>query len=269
VPTPMPIPMPIPMRMPIPMPMPMPMPIPTPIPSEGLSATCELAARGLSVWRFRCPAIGDGERARLAAWLPPDEVARAQRFADSRAQDRFLLQRVGLRILLWRAAGAPARALSFGLGPRGKPFLSGAGTVQFSLAHAGDEALVAIADGFAVGVDLESAAARIDPDALAKIVLAPAEVGLVQAAQGAERRHAFLRVWCRKEAALKAVGLGLVDDLTAVSVAGEELVLGASRVWLRDLAVGDGLVAAIAATEAIVERGSAGEEIVELRWTTG
>src|SRR5215475_6299686 len=34
----------------------------------------------------------------------------------------------------------------------------------------------------------------------------------------APERRIFLRVWCRKEACLKATGVGLVDDLTSVSV---------------------------------------------------
>ncbi|MET9770927.1 4'-phosphopantetheinyl transferase superfamily protein [Streptomyces sp. NPDC006415] len=69
---------------------------------------------------------------------------------------------------------------------------------------------------FPVGVDAE--AVRDLPVAtLADDVLTGPEQESVRAAsEGTGRARAFLRCWTRKEAVLKAVGIGIVTDLTAL-----------------------------------------------------
>jgi 4'-phosphopantetheinyl transferase len=166
-----------------------------------------------------------------------EERAAAARFADESLQRRYLQQRGAVRHLLAQRIGVTPAGLRFARSPRGKPRLIDGGGVEFSLSHSGDECLLAIARGFAVGVDLESVHADLDVAVLAPLVLAREE------AAAAASKRAFLRIWCRKEACLKATGEGLLDDLTSLSVAGDR----AGAACVQDLDAGDGYVAAVAA----------------------
>jgi 4'-phosphopantetheinyl transferase len=83
--------------------------------------------------------------------------------------------------------------------------------------HSGDGLMVALGEGVSVGVDLERMRPRPRALEIARRFLATSEAdwlaGLPEAAQGL----AFIRLWCAKEAVLKAHGRGLafgLDKLT-------------------------------------------------------
>jgi 4'-phosphopantetheinyl transferase len=129
--------------------------------------------------------------------------------------------------------------------------------VSVSLSHTDDVVLFAIARDRLVGVDVERLAADIDPDLLAPRVLHPDEARAMHGFTGEAQRRAFLRVWCRKEAALKVTGIGLLDDLTTLSVMSNDVDLGACKdprvtkddarvVHIQDLALDDAHQAALA-----------------------
>jgi 4'-phosphopantetheinyl transferase len=206
------------------------------------------------VWRFACrQPIGDH-----AAVLSETERAQAARFLAPAHRDAYIVQHAMLRLLLARYTGTPPGALELGCGPRGKPFLiddrgtpvgsavegrrgsiDGAG-LELNLSHAEDVALLAVARGTAVGVDVERVDRKLDPAALRRIVCAHDEVF-------ADRRG-FLRIWCRKEACLKATGVGLIDDLTSVSVVADRVDVRGQIVHVRDLDLGTSHAAALATT---------------------
>lgn len=102
----------------------------------------------------------------------------------------------------------------------GKPCLVGAGRdMRFSVSHAGGLTLVAVAAGREVGVDVERLG-RGRWLSLPGHSLTPAEQRSLDAFSGAGRDMAFLRLWVRKEAVLKAVGVGLAVDPAQVEVSG-------------------------------------------------
>lgn len=102
----------------------------------------------------------------------------------------------------------------------GKPCLVGAGRdVRFSVAHAGGLTLVAVAAGREVGIDVERPG-RGRWLSLPGHALTQAEQGSLDAFSGAAREVAFLQLWARKEAVLKAAGVGLAVDPARVEVSG-------------------------------------------------
>ncbi len=166
------------------------------------------------------------------ASLDEGERARAERFLRPDARRRHVLSHAALRALLAvhasadhasadcasadcasadRAASGPA-ALRIRADLRGKPRIdagpAGAG-LQFNLAHAGDLALIALASGREVGVDLEALRPLPDAARLGRRIFAPAEATAWEALPQDQRTAALLRCWTRKEALLKASGLGL------------------------------------------------------------
>jgi 4'-phosphopantetheinyl transferase len=108
-------------------------------------------------------------------------------------------------VLAGYAGTAPA-ALAFTLGPHGKPAL--AGGPRFSFSHSGERALCAVGGDREVGVDLEVLREVSDAEGIVRGTFTAAEEAAWRAAGGGGGA-AFLRLWTRKEAALKALGVGL------------------------------------------------------------
>jgi 4'-phosphopantetheinyl transferase len=126
-----------------------------------------------------------------------------------------------LRWLLSRYVGPAPRALGLAENPAGKPVLiEPGGGLQFNVSHTDDLWVCAVAAGQPVGVDVE----RIRPLSARHVTpfLAPEERAAWTAsfdpASGAEGVTALLALWTRKEAYIKARGLGLHLPLDAFAV---------------------------------------------------
>jgi 4'-phosphopantetheinyl transferase len=160
----------------------------------------------------------------LAATLTPDEHERAARFHFERDRRRFIVARGLLRRLLGQYAGMPAETIRFAYGPSGKPLLPpGADRpeLEFSLSHSEDWALAGFARGRGIGVDLEAIRAIADYRELAEANFAPAEVTALLKLPEDRQIDGFFACWTRKEAYVKALGLGFSLDLSSFVVAVE------------------------------------------------
>jgi 4'-phosphopantetheinyl transferase len=213
----------------------------------------------IDVWRLRLDLPGS-VLARLFETLAPDERARAFRFQNEGERARFVAARGQLRAILGESLARAPDSLVFANGVAGKPRLEhprcdGTRALRFSLSHSDDAMLVAVARGVEVGIDIERRRAlAVDPLALARAAFAPAELGRLSWLQGSEREESFCRLWVRREAVLKALGIGLrAPDGIEVS---EGLVPRLLRLadgsdpsaWtIRDLDCGPGFAAALAA----------------------
>src|SRR4029077_2455201 len=133
-----------------------------------------------------------------------------------RDRQRFAVAHGVLRLLLSRYLTLPPAELRFVAGPHGKPDLAEPlrdRALRFNLAHSGEVALFAFAEGREVGVDLELINTRTADPAIAERLSTPAEWSRIVAQPPAERSHMFARFWTLKEAYLKAVGIGLTHPL--------------------------------------------------------
>ena len=139
----------------------------------------------------------------------------------------------------------------------GRPQL-GAAQRRFDVnwSHSGEGLLVALGDGVQVGVDLERVRPRPRALALAERFFAPAESARLAALPRGECELAFIRLWCAKEAVLKAHGRGLAFGLDQLAFAEENgalllvecgSLLGQPRDWsLQEFEPEPGYRAAIA-----------------------
>ena len=125
----------------------------------------------------------------------------------------------------------------------GRPCLGVSGR-DCNWSHSGDRLVVALADGARVGVDVEVARPRPKALEIARRYFHDDEAAALAELQPAARDHAFLRLWCAKEAVLKAHGRGLAHGLDRFAIGGFEEA-GAP---LRLLAVDAGLAPAAAWT---------------------
>jgi 4'-phosphopantetheinyl transferase len=160
---------------------------------------------GVDIWRIDLDKPIPGAHALLTA----EEQARASRFLFDRDRTRYVAGRAALRVVLAGCAGSAPEALSFELGPHGKPRLS-AGP-PFSYSNSAACGLLAAGGDRELGVDVEQIREVPDAPDVARSAFTPEELAAWRAG-GGDPSAGFLRVWTRKEAILKALGLGLVGE---------------------------------------------------------
>jgi 4'-phosphopantetheinyl transferase len=120
--------------------------------------------------------------------------------------------------------------------PHGKVRLreSGLSDLEVSISHSGKWVMVAAYRGRPIGADVERVDPAVDHAAVARVALTPHEQKAVHTAED------FTTTWARKEAIVKALGLGLRLPLTDVEVSAPNepaRALGrfADEVFLRDV----------------------------------
>lgn len=199
--------------------------------------------------------IGPDALAACHALLAPEERDRASRFRYARDRDRYVARRGQLRTLLAGEVDRPAFALRITEDSHGRPFLADHPDLHFNLSHSNGRALFAIAHGFRVGCDLEWRNPELACRNVAARLFAPAECAALDALPPAQWVAGFYNVWTRKEAFVKAVGLGLSYPLHAftVSVAPGEparLIAGGAGWSLSSFEPAPGFQAALVTGEA-------------------
>jgi len=117
---------------------------------------------------------------------------------------------------LWRRVSKPSKILS-----HGKPQVFGQESsdgLRFSCSHSADLALVTLARGRELGVDLEQHRPLTDAQKLAGKFFSASEISELAALPQLLKMPGFFNGWTRKEAFLKAIGLGLSFPLDRFSV---------------------------------------------------
>jgi 4'-phosphopantetheinyl transferase len=107
-------------------------------------------------------------------------------------------------------------------GSKGKPQLAAPHTLAFNLSHCEDLALLAVAAHGSVGVDVEPLREVPRAADLAKRYFSTEEQLELAKAQPSELSERYLTYWTRKEACVKAWGIGIAANLARFSVAGDD-----------------------------------------------
>ena len=170
-------------------------------------------ANGVDLWIWSL----DHDASRLNEFerlLSGDERRRAGRVVFPILAERFIAAHGRLRQILGHRLGLDPASLSFMTNAYGKPELID-GQVHFSLSHSGDLAALAVAT-FPIGLDIEIM--RPVSRELPERYFSAIERAGLRALEGESWRDAFFRCWTRKEAVIKALGLGLAFPLSDFDV---------------------------------------------------
>ncbi len=139
------------------------------------------------------------------------------------ARCRYVVAHAGLRGILGHCLDVPPVRIRFEYGAYGKPHLFPASRWNFSLAHSGDVALVAVSRGRLVGVDVEEFRPDVRALELAERFFPEDEARALAAFPPSGRAAAFTRLWILKEAVGKALGCGLRPSVVGRFIAPEVL----------------------------------------------
>jgi 4'-phosphopantetheinyl transferase len=144
------------------------------------------------------------------ALLDATELLRMNAFYFAPDRARYALAHASLRRILGAYLKLPPESLRFHANRFGKPELAEdrpSPTLTFSLSHSQSVAMLAVSRGGPVGVDVEDVK-PIEPE-VAAAHFSASELADLSALQGDAWLIGFYRCWTRKEAVLKAEGVGL------------------------------------------------------------
>lgn len=153
----------------------------------------------------------------LQSTLSADETQRAARFHFPADRDRYLTAHGCLRDILSRYLQCEPSQLNFCMSDYGKPALEGHKLV-FNLSHSGDFALIIVAQECRVGIDLERIRSDMEHEKIARRFFSTNEVTELMALPPEQKISGFFNCWTRKEAYIKAQGLGLSLPLDSFDV---------------------------------------------------
>ena len=222
-------------------------------PPESLS----LATGEVHVWRV---GLEQPEQLleKFRGTLEEHEHDRASRFHFEKHRRHFIASRGVLRQLLSEYLDTKPEALRFAYGAYGKPSLSGEyehSRLRFNMSHSHEVALFAFSEDRELGVDVEHIRVDFASDEIARRFFSPREVEMFNALPERHQVTGFFKCWTRKEAFIKAIGLGLsqpLDQFDVTLVPEEPAALlwvsgdDASRWSLYDLEVGGDYAGALA-----------------------
>jgi 4'-phosphopantetheinyl transferase len=213
----------------------------------------------LSVYLTDWTVCGSSDSNRISTQNHAD-IAAARRLRRPRDQYRYVTERWLLRQLLGQALGADPTILQFTAGTNGRPRLAAdhRSDLDFNVSHSGRFLAIAIGQGCVVGIDIEERPAWIldSVSDIGRVLFSKRESLEFNGVKG-DSVLALLRCWVRKEACLKAWGIGVNIRLQTLNVGVTPLPCaveipplsrGYAALNLSDLELPEGLVGALATT---------------------
>ena len=205
------------------------------------------------VWHLRFE-TGPHAEGCLEDHLSQAELAAARLTSGDRRRRELGLVRGMVRAVMSNYLSLPAQAIRLSRGRWGKPQIAGLpGAPRFNVSHTATVALLAVTAEREVGVDVEDRRAGRDVTRMADRFFPEHESAWIRSLDQDAREAAFLRLWTRKEAVVKAAGGRLAQGLgLPVASAGSSLMIRDPRgalpgTWrVTDLETGSGRVATLA-----------------------
>jgi 4'-phosphopantetheinyl transferase len=182
-------------------------------------ANYEIDGKTVHIWRscFEVSLLSDSS---FVNSLSNTEMERARRFVRRPDRDRYMFAHAILRYLLGSYLGSRPEELDFATNDYGKPFIiaPGGNEISFSLSHSQDMALVAIARGTPLGVDVEYLREISDAHDIVNRFFSIEERDYLNSLPLSAFYEEFFACWSLKEAYLKGIGKGLSFPLDRFSV---------------------------------------------------
>jgi 4'-phosphopantetheinyl transferase len=198
--------------------------------------------------------------------LSDAERARASRFVFACDRKRFIASHCALREILAHYTSQSPSEIAYDENAFGKPTLTyDAGrraTVTFSLSHSKDIAAVAVSTSSSIGVDVEICSLPQDYLGVARTVFSPEENRAITDMPLDRHARAFFTCWTRKEAYLKALGVGFSSDPTLVNVGvspalralpSTEMQSSKEAIFVQTVCMSDEYIVSLAMTDEIAQ----------------
>jgi 4'-phosphopantetheinyl transferase len=165
------------------------------------------------------------------------------------ARDHWVRCRGALKTILSRHTGRAAADIVIDEGKDTKPSLIADPLgLRFNVSHSGDCAVIALGKA-SLGVDIEAIGETFDWRCVATHLFHHRERAIIASAPEAEQARIFFQFWTLKEAYLKGIGSGSLDDMTSFFVPDAGGLVGDPQWKLQPLAAPAGFTAALASSD--------------------
>jgi len=150
--------------------------------------------------------------------LSDEEKKRAEQFKFLHLKKRFIAAQGELRLLLSRYLSQTPESIIIERTKYGKPYLQTNTAFKFNLSHAGDYMLCGFALNSEIGMDLELIRNNYSWKKISQRFFHATEAEYLQALPREQQQRDFFKLWVKKEAFIKAIGLGLFCALDKFQV---------------------------------------------------
>jgi len=157
----------------------------------------------VDVWLLEFDEQSSAETVLLSA----DEISRSEKFTNLRLREFYLQQRAFRREVLARYLNCPAEQIVFKHQAAGKPVLADYDNLHFNLTHSGNVCLLAVADQYPLGIDIEPRRRVKNWRQIAQRVFPAKWINLIDSGQ--LNTDNFIQYWTRFEAMQKCLGEGV------------------------------------------------------------
>jgi len=160
------------------------------------------------------PALDESSLAHWHGVMSQPENMRATRSTDPLKKSLLIARRGLLRTFLGGLLGCAPRDVPLGVTAAGQPIVTGG--LGISMAAAPPWIVMAAARNMQIGIDIATTDPLPDLAALCEHWLHPRERKFLATLSASQAAQAFYVLWTAREAYLKALGIGLIDDMTTI-----------------------------------------------------
>lgn len=152
--------------------------------------------------------------------LSVDEQKKYHNFKITLQRDRFLINRVNLRLILAKYLSINPQEIAFKYSDKGKPSLNfniHPDQIYFNLSHKNNYTVYGIAQ-HNLGIDLERIDHKVKIENIAKRFFCLPEYKYLKQLKEEDKYRYFFTLWTIKEAYLKSIGQGLSGGLDSIYI---------------------------------------------------
>lgn len=154
------------------------------------------------------------EEAFYSKILSHAELARSSRFHFQIDSIRYKVSRVVAKVLLSKVLSIKPSNIELQLNDYGKPkLIAKSNNIFFNVSHSANLGLIAITDIGPIGIDVERYRKKMLAEKFARRFFSESEVKEYLDLPHGQKEEGFFNCWTRKEAFIKALGLGLAMPL--------------------------------------------------------
>lgn len=171
----------------------------------------------VDIWKFFAVDLMDKQ------YLSNTELLKLSRIKNEKTRKLFVASRTIMRKLFTQYLQVPIQALHIDIQAAGKPYLRDySRQLQFNLSHTGELVLLAISNGFPVGIDIEKHRHVANKEQIAKKVFPEFLMRQFSASNNnASENETFINLWTELEARQKLMGESIFNtekDSSAVNI---------------------------------------------------
>ena len=170
-----------------------------------------LSGRDVHVWAVHLDGADNGD-----AVLSTSERQRVAQIRQPVRRRCIAAARAHLRRILGAYLRQAPKAVELVRTEHGRPALAAGVPLQFNMSYSRDIAVVALTNGWCVGIDVESVDPFPEVDSVARLSMTGTELRDFSGLSWCERPTAFYHAWTQKESYAKALGVGTAIRFAAI-----------------------------------------------------